>query len=159
MNKKWAKELPSTELRCDSISSSSTITSLAIHSVEDASEDVASRSRSPAVNSSKALRVAGGSWWLAEELLPHVLSFIVEVGANLRLLREVCKCTQLCCFYTICSSGRAFNAATQLPQCYQGSHVHLSSGVCKAVDPEARWMKVLELPLELVRSCGFIAHR
>ncbi|KAF4702720.1 Suppressor of the cold-sensitive snRNP bioproteinsis mutant brr1-1, variant 2, partial [Perkinsus olseni] len=91
----------------------------------------------PLVHGPLPLVTGGTTWWLAEELLPHVLSFIVEVGENLRSLRAVC---------------RAFNTATRLPQCYQGSHVYLSSGACKAVDPEAHWMKVLELPLEQAAS-------
>ncbi|KAF4730629.1 Splicing factor 3B subunit 1, partial [Perkinsus olseni] len=118
---KWEKAFPLAESRCGRTSSSSTVTSLAIHSAEDTARDVCS----------------GTTWWLAEELLPHVLSFIVEVGENLRSIRAVC---------------RAFNTATRLPQCYQGSHVYLSSGACKAVDPEAHWMKVLELPLEQAAS-------
>ncbi|KAF4756439.1 hypothetical protein FOZ63_008724, partial [Perkinsus olseni] len=75
---KWEKAFPLAESRCGRTSSSSTVTSLAIHSAEDMARDVCS----------------GTTWWLAEELLPHVLSFIVEVGANLKSLRAVGPSTQ-----------------------------------------------------------------
>ncbi|KAF4671062.1 hypothetical protein FOL47_001727 [Perkinsus chesapeaki] len=119
---RWMRALPSTERKCDRSTSSSTVASLAVLNTDDVDN-----------KGDGELGRRSSSWWLAAELLPHVLSYIVEVSPVLGTLRRVC---------------RAFDTATRLPQCYQGSHIYLSSGACRAVDPEAHWMKVLELPLE-----------